>query len=95
MCVQLLVLQQKLQYSVPWITYWSHYWMKIILGLGVHRSDDNTSVNVGSCNSLKTRIKVKNPSVHISGCNYHILHMQLNKQVKCLLMARTLTLKSL
>ena len=40
---------------------------------------DNTSVNIGSHNSLKTRIKIKNPSVHISGCNCHILHNAAQK----------------
>ena len=40
---------------------------------------DNTSVNIGSRNSLKTRIKIKNPSVHISGCNCHILHNAAQK----------------
>ena len=40
---------------------------------------DNTSVNIGSRNSFKTRIKIKNPSVHISRCNCHILHNAAQK----------------
>ena len=44
-------------------------WDKCI-GLGV----DNTSVNMGKRNSIRTRVLAKNPSVYIMGCPCHIVH---------------------
>ena len=35
---------------------------------------DNTSVNMGIHNSIKTRILGKNSSVHVNGCACHIVH---------------------
>lgn len=35
---------------------------------------DNASVNVGSNNSLKTRLTAANPSIYVSGCPCHIIH---------------------
>ena len=35
---------------------------------------DNTSVNIGIRNSLKTRVLQCNPSIYFSGCPCHILH---------------------
>ena len=35
---------------------------------------DNTSVNTGIHNSIKTRVLEKNSSVHVNGCPCHIVH---------------------
>ena len=35
---------------------------------------DNTSVNIGVRNSLKTRILQRNPAVFFNGCPCHIIH---------------------
>lgn len=35
---------------------------------------DNTSVNIGAHNSLKSRVLQRNPAVYFSGCPCHILH---------------------
>lgn len=35
---------------------------------------DNTSVNIGIRNSLKSRITVQNPAIYFNGCPCHILH---------------------
>ena len=40
------------------------------VGMGL----DNTSVNLGCHNSIKTRIKSKNPAVYVMGCPCHIVH---------------------
>lgn len=40
---------------------------------------DNTSVNMGSRNSIKTRIVQKNPAVYVMGCPCHILHNTAGK----------------
>jgi hypothetical protein len=40
------------------------------VGLGV----DNTSVNMGCRNSIKTRVLEKNPAIYIMGCPCHIVH---------------------
>lgn len=37
-------------------------------------SMDNTSVNMGRRNSIKSRAVVKNPNVYIMGCPCHIVH---------------------
>ena len=44
-------------------------WMNCV-GLAV----DNTSVNVGCRNSIKTRLQQVNPSVYTMGCPCHIVH---------------------
>ena len=40
------------------------------VGLGV----DNTSVNMGCRNSIKTRVLNMNPAIYIMGCPCHIVH---------------------
>ena len=40
------------------------------VGLGV----DNTSVNMGCRNSVKTRVLERNPAIYIMGCPCHIVH---------------------
>ena len=35
---------------------------------------DNTSVNLGCRNSIKTRIEAVNPSIYVMGCPCHIVH---------------------
>lgn len=40
------------------------------VGIGL----DNTSVNMGCRNSIKTRVLQKNSSVYLMGCPCHILH---------------------
>ena len=40
------------------------------VGIGL----DNTSVNMGCRNSIKTRILQKNPAIQVMGCPCHILH---------------------
>lgn len=40
------------------------------VGIGL----DNTSVNLGCHNSIKTRILLKNPSAYVMGCPCHIVH---------------------
>ena len=35
---------------------------------------DNTSVNMGCRNSIKTRINAINPSIYVMGCPCHIIH---------------------
>jgi hypothetical protein len=40
---------------------------------------DNTSVNMGCRNSIKTRIVQKNPAVYVMGCPCHILHNTAGK----------------
>ena len=44
---------------------WTH-----CVGVGV----DNTSVNLGIRNSIRTRVLEKNPAVYIMGCPCHIVH---------------------
>ena len=41
---------------------------------------DNTSVNIGTRNSLKTRIVQRNSAIYFSGCPCHVLH---NAAQKC------------
>jgi len=43
---------------------------------------DNTSVNIGIRNLLKSRIKQQNPSVYFCGCPCHIIHNTAKRQVK-------------
>ena len=40
------------------------------VGIGL----DNTSVNMGCRNSIRTRIEAVNPSVSVIGCPCHIVH---------------------
>ena len=40
------------------------------IGLGV----DNTSVNIGIRNSIRTRVLTKNSSTYVMGCPCHIVH---------------------
>ena len=40
---------------------------------------DNTSVNVGCNNSIKTRIQQVNPAVYVMGCPCHIVHNIVGK----------------
>ena len=40
---------------------------------------DNTSVNIGIRNSLKTRIQQRNPAVYFNGCSCHIIHNAAQK----------------
>ena len=55
--------------------------------------EDNTSVNIGSRNSLKTLIKLRTLLFILVVAILLYFIMQLKKQVKCLLKARTLILK--
>ena len=48
---------------------------KTCVGLGV----DNTSVNMGCRNSIKTRIQEKNEAIYIMGCPCHIVHNTAGK----------------
>ena len=45
------------------------------VGIGV----DNTSVNLGCRNSIKTRILQRNPQVYVMGCPCHIVHNTAGK----------------
>ena len=59
-------------------------WINCI-GIGL----DNTSVNMGCRNSIKTRILQQNPAVYVMGCPCHIVHNIARKagnafeQVRC------------
>ena len=48
------------------------------VGLGV----DNTSVNIGSRNSIKTQVVNINPAIYIMGCLCHIVHNDALKAAK-------------
>ena len=37
-------------------------------------SVDNTNVNMGTNNSILTRVKQQNPSVYFNGCQCHVVH---------------------
>ena len=37
-------------------------------------SVDNTSVNMGKINSIKSRVLVKNPDLYFVGCSSHMAH---------------------
>ena len=55
-------MQDTLQkHGIPWIN---------CVGIAV----DNTSVNMGCRNSIKTRMKEVNPAVYVMGCPCHIVH---------------------
>ena len=47
-------------------------------------SVDNTSVNLGTRNSLSSRIRKKNPQVYVIGCPCHILHNTSSKAAAAL-----------
>ena len=40
---------------------------------------DNTSVNLGICESIKVRVQARNCSVYFSGCSCHVLHNAAQK----------------
>ena len=40
---------------------------------------DNTSVNVGCRNSIKTHLSQENPSTYVMGCPCHIIHNTAEK----------------
>ncbi|CAB4036850.1 PREDICTED: uncharacterized protein LOC107326933 [Paramuricea clavata] len=40
---------------------------------------DNTSVNIGIRNSLKTRVLTRNPAIYFNGCPCHIIHNAAQK----------------
>lgn len=63
-------LEELLQSSNPW---------NMCTSLGV----DNTSVNVGVHNSLKTRVQHKNSAIYISGCPCHMIHNAARKASDC------------
>ena len=46
-------------------------WSKWV-GFGV----DNTNVNLGSRNSIMTRVRQRSPSCYFMGCPCHLIHMQ-------------------
>jgi len=48
---------------------------KYCVGIGV----DNTSVNMGCRNSIKTQIIQKNPAVYVMGCPCRIVHNTAGK----------------
>ena len=56
---------------------------------------DNTSVNIGTRNSLKTRIVQRNSAIYFNGCPCHIVHKLLRKVVLLLPSAVALMQKSL
>lgn len=49
-------------------------WMNCV-GIGL----DNTSVNMGCTNSIKTRVVARNPAVTVIGCPCHIVHNTAGK----------------
>ena len=49
------------KHSIPW---------KYCVGIGL----DNTSVNMGCRNSIRSRIETRNPAVSVIGCPCHIVH---------------------
>ena len=40
---------------------------------------DNTSVNIGVRDSIKTRVSQQNPAVYFNGCPCHIIHNAAQK----------------
>ena len=40
---------------------------------------DNTNINVGSRNSLRTKILAENPQIFIAGCRCHLAHLAAEK----------------
>ena len=59
-------LVELLQFSNPWI---------MCTSVGV----DNTSVNIGVRDSLKTRVLNSNPAIYFNGCPCHIIHNAAQK----------------
>ena len=53
-------------------------WMNCV-GLSV----DNTSVNIGKRNSIKTRVLAENPPIYVMGCPCHIVHNIAGKASNC------------
>ena len=49
------------KHSIPW---------NYCVGIGL----DNTSVNMGCRNSIRTRLEARNPAVSVIGCSCHIVH---------------------
>ena len=60
----------KLAQLLEWENPWS-----LCTSVGI----DNTSVNVGVRNSLKSRITQWNPSVYFCGCPFNIIHNTAHK----------------
>ena len=50
-------------------------WIGIMYFVGL----DNTNTNMGSRNSLRTRIFAENPQTFIAGCNCHLAHLAIRK----------------
>ena len=63
-------LEELLQFSNPW-------------NMCTSISVDNTSVNIGIHNSLKTRILHENPNIFFSGCPCHMIHNAARKASDC------------
>ena len=64
-------LKELLQCSNPW---------SLCTSVGV----DNTSVNIGARDSLKTRVLSCNPVIYFNGCPCHIFHNAAQKLVRIL-----------
>ena len=45
-------------------------------------SVDNTAVNIGKRNSIKTRVLKMNPNIFVNGCPCHIIHNTASKASK-------------
>ena len=46
-------------------------------------SVDNTAVNIGKRNSIKTRVLKMNPNTFVNGCPCHLIHNTLARLQKC------------
>ena len=58
---------------------------------------DNTNANIGSKNSLKSRILEKNSSFFEAGCNCHLVHLVADKRGQAfpVLVVRTISVISI